>query len=175
MKNNEIEALNFQGWPLPDDVLIELGRVMALWSSLENLLNLCLGQLAGFNALNDPKPFILVTHSTFPQRLDMLGALCEHLAADYPQLADYETTISALRAAQKQRNKFAHNSPVLDEVTGEIILPLARPRGSLKTSTNKIKIADIRRAAIEVDKASCSLYKLVLKRDIPPAEERYKA
>src|SRR5580692_3829599 len=104
MKDIEIEALNFDGWPLPNSYLIELGRVAALWSSLVAFLNLCLGKLAGFNDRGDPKPFILVIHSSFPQRLDMLGALCEHLAPAFSNLATYKTTIAALRAAQRERN-----------------------------------------------------------------------
>ena len=108
MKDSEIAALNFDGWPLPNEYLVEIGRVMALWSSLEGLLNRCLGKVAGFNDLDDPKPFILVNHSSFPPRVDMLGALCEHLAPVFPNLSDYKKTISALRAAQGERNKFAH-------------------------------------------------------------------
>ena len=58
MKDSEIERLPFEGWPLPDAYLVEIGRVTVLWSSLETFLNLSLGKLAGF-ADGDPKPFIL--------------------------------------------------------------------------------------------------------------------
>jgi hypothetical protein len=97
------------GWPLPDEYLVELGRVSALWASLESLLNALIGKLAGFDALDDATPFILVAHSSFPQRLDMLGALCEGLQSEHPHLADYREVISRLRSAQTSRNKFAHN------------------------------------------------------------------
>ena len=83
MRNEEIAKLKFSGWPVPDEFLIEIGRVSALWASLESFLNVCLGKLAGFNDLNDPKPFILITHSSFPQRLDILGALCEQLEPEF--------------------------------------------------------------------------------------------
>lgn len=43
MNDREIDALNFDDWPLPDAYLLEIGRVTALWGSLESLLNLCLG------------------------------------------------------------------------------------------------------------------------------------
>lgn len=66
MKNNEVLKPNFDGWPLPDSYLLELGRIAALWATLESFLNLCIGKLAGFNDLNDPKAFILVTHSISP-------------------------------------------------------------------------------------------------------------
>jgi hypothetical protein len=132
MNNGEIEALPFDGWPLPDSYLVEIGRITVLWSSLETFLNLCIGKLAGF-ADGDPKPFILVNHSSFPQRLDMLGALCEHLAPDYPTLADYKAVLGALRSAQKERNKFAHHSLGPDE-TGGISMAVGSARGSIKTN-----------------------------------------
>src|SRR5688572_17852779 len=108
MTDDELKRLDFKGWPLPDEYLIELGRVSAVWASLESLLNLCLGKLAGFNELNDPKPFILVYHASFPQRLDMLGSLCEHLAPNFPHLADHKSVIGLLRGAQKLRNTYMH-------------------------------------------------------------------
>src|SRR5258707_122395 len=60
MKDDEVAKLNFDGWPLPDAYLLEIGRVAALWASLESFLNICIGKLCGFNDLNDPKAFILV-------------------------------------------------------------------------------------------------------------------
>jgi len=175
MNDNEVEALKLQGWPLPDEFLVEIGRVSSLWSSLEDLLNLCIGRLAGYNDLNDPTPFILFNHASLPQRLDILATLCEQLAPFTPHLADYKATVKALQTAQRDRNKFAHNSPVLDEKTGHVFLATGTARGSLKTNVEKISVADIRRAAISVDNAFRSLYKLIFERDIPPAEERYKA
>lgn len=174
MNNEEVERLDLTGWPLPDSYLLEIGRVTAIWASLESLLNVCLGKLAGFNDLSDPKPFILVNHSSFPQRLDMLGALCEQLTPNFPSLANYEATISALRNAQKERNKFAHNGASLDEQTGEIIMAVGSARGRLKTSVQKVRIADVRRAAISIHDAQRSLYKLVLGRDIAPISERLR-
>ena len=65
MKDSDVLKLDFRDWPLPDPYLVEVGRVAAIWAQLESFLNLCIGKLAGFNDLNDPKAFILVTHSVF--------------------------------------------------------------------------------------------------------------
>src|SRR5260221_108403 len=108
MKDDEVLKLNFDRWPLPDAYLLELGRVSALWASLESFLNLCIGKLAGFNDINDPTWFILVTHSSFPQRLDILSSLCEHLVNSFPTLTDYKPVVDRLRHAQKLRNDFMH-------------------------------------------------------------------
>src|SRR3972149_3903969 len=104
MKNDQLLKLNFDGWPLPDGYLLELGRVAALWATLDSFLNLCIGKLAGFNVLNDPKAFILVTHSSFPQRLDIFSALCEQLVSEFPNLKGYDAVVRVLRQAQKLRN-----------------------------------------------------------------------
>ena len=44
MKNEHIKSLDFSGWPLPDEYLIEVGRIAALWASLEVFLNICIGK-----------------------------------------------------------------------------------------------------------------------------------
>jgi hypothetical protein len=170
MKDSEIEELPFTGWPIPDSYLVEIGRITVLWSSLEALLNLCLGKLAGFEE-GDPKPFILVNHTSFPQRLDMLGALCEHLAPNHPNLSDYKVVIGKLRTAQRERNKYAHYGLGPDE-EGRITMAVGSARGSIKTTVKPVTIADIRRAVMVVDEATAALYKLVLKRDIGPAWKR---
>lgn len=168
MNDREIESLNFDGWPLPNDYLIEIGRLTALWSSLESLLNLCLGKLAGFNDMGDPKPFILVNHSSFPQRLDMLGALCEHLLPDFSTLSSYKSVISGLRTAQRERNKFTHNAIAPGETADEMIIARGSARGSLKTDVRRVTVADIRRSVISISEAQAGLYKLVLGRELTP-------
>ena len=55
MKDTEVLGLEFEGWPVPDKFLVEIGRITALWSVLETTLNLAIGQLAGFSVLTDPK------------------------------------------------------------------------------------------------------------------------
>lgn len=172
MDSAQIEALHFDGWPLPDGYLIEIGRVTALWSNLEGFLNLCLGKLAGFNDQGDPKPFILVNHSSFPQRLDMLGALCEQLVPDFPNLAGYKATIATLRTAQQERNKFTHNGLGPGDNPGEVVMTSGSARGRLKTDVQTVTVADIRRATIAINEAQRSLYGLVLGRTLPPAWQK---
>lgn len=171
MKKEEIENINFEGWPLPNEYLIEIGRVAMLWSSLDAFLNISIGKLAGFN-LSDPKYFILVNHSSFPQKLDMLGALCEHLAPDHLNLVNYQAVISKLRAAQKQRNKYMHNGMSFNPDTGKIEMPQGSARGKLKTNVDTIEIIDIKRAVIEIDEANIALYNLILNKNMDPVWKR---
>lgn len=64
MTDSQVLNLDFTGCPLPESYLAELGRLSALWCILEAQLDLCLGQVAGFNDLSDPRPFILLKHSS---------------------------------------------------------------------------------------------------------------
>ena len=65
MKNKKVMEYSMQDWPLSDAYLIELGRITALWSSLEGLVNICIGKLAGYDTIEDVRPFILVNHGYF--------------------------------------------------------------------------------------------------------------
>jgi hypothetical protein len=172
VKNEELKRINLAGWPLPDDYLIEIGRVGALWGGLETLLNICIGKLAGFNDLMDPKPFVLVNHASFPQKLDMLGSLCEILTPSFPELAGHGAVIAALRSAQKLRNLYMHHGLTLNPDTGKMEMGIGSARGKLSFKVEEISLEDIRRAAIAVSEAQRALYKLVLRRDVPPPWER---
>ena len=168
MKNEEIARLDFSNWPLPDSYLIEIGRIASLWAGLESFLNLCIGKLAGFDVLKDQKPFALVTHATFPQKLDMLGSLCAHLVEEFPNLEKHKDVIASLRSAQKLRNNFMHYGMTMNEESGKVEMATSSARGTLKFSVEKVDLVDIRRAAMTIHEAQLALYKLVLKADITP-------
>ncbi|MGB9106820.1 MAG: hypothetical protein WCC59_18845 [Terriglobales bacterium] len=175
MDADTIQKLNLESWPLPTEYLVELGRVAAVWADLESFLNLCIGKLVGFDDVNDPKPFILVNHAAFPQRLDMLGSLCEQLVADFPALQDYKEVIARLKEAQKLRNRYMHHGMHLDEQTGTVQMAVGSARGTLKVSVDTVAIADVRRAAMTIHMAMLALYKLVLGRTIAPVWENRRS
>jgi hypothetical protein len=172
MKNDEIEKINFSGWPIPDEYLIEIGRVSALWASLESLLIPCIGKLLGFNEINDPKAFILLAHASFPQRMDILSTMCEQLAQNFPQITKYKEIISVLRNAQKARNKFLHNGVVFNSETNALEMPVGSARGTLRVKVEKITLADIRRATMAIDEAMTDLYNLILQTENQPVWKR---
>lgn len=172
MKNDEVLKLNFEGWPLPDSYLLELGRITALWASLESFLNLCIGKLAGFNDMNDPKAFILVTHSSFPQRLDILSSLCEQSVHQFPNLKGYESVVQQLRQAQKLRNDFMHYGMAVNPQSGHVEMAKGTARGTVKVGVERVAVADLRRASMAIHEGLLALYKLVLGQDISPVWER---
>lgn len=172
MKDEELGQLKLDGWPLSSEYLIEIGRVSILWAELEALLNVCVGKLAGFDH-EDQRWFVLVNHSSFPQRLDMLGSLCECLVHSYPSLRDYQEVVSALRSAQALRNKFMHHGMAVNPDTGKVEMAIGSARGSVKVAVTAVGLMDIRRAAIQVHDGMRALYRLVLGKSIPPITETY--
>jgi len=168
MNDEEVLGLNFTDWPLPESYLAELGRLSALWSILEGQLDICLGKVAGFEQLSDPRPFILLKHSSFPQKLDALAALCEQLAPKSPSLTGYAATIGRLRSAQALRNRFAHNGMALNPDTQHVEMAVGSARGKLKTRVEEVTLSDIRRASMEVHCAMLDLHALVTGKVYPP-------
>ncbi|MFW5439691.1 MAG: hypothetical protein ACKE5M_03285 [Methylophilaceae bacterium] len=106
-------------WPAPDEYLLELGRMTTVWGTLEVGLDLAITQLAGYE-LTDERALILLAHTNFQQRIHMLGSLCDNLLPEAAHLVNYKNVLSKIEAAQKSRNKYAHNSIVTDDDTGDV-------------------------------------------------------
>jgi hypothetical protein len=171
MKKDDLRKLDLREWPIPDEFLIEFGRISAVWTSLEWMLEIYIGKLAGFNDLGDTKPFIFLKHTTFPQKLDILGALCSELVDTSPNLKGYEEVISQLRAAQKCRNKYIHNLVEVNPETKKTTLLVGSARGSVKTALHEIDILDVRAASIDIHDAMRSLHRLITGKDLPSVVE----
>lgn len=171
MTPGELNKLDWSDWPLPDDYLKEVGRISVLWSSLESFLHIFIGKLAGFD-INDPKPFIMINHSSFPQKLDMFSALCEQVVSDYPRLINYQDVVAKLKAAQQQRNKFLHNVMALNPESGKVEMPVGSARGKLKLRLESIEIADFRKTVIAIDEAQAGLHQLMTGKEQKPVWKR---
>lgn len=173
MKNSEIRDKQFGDWPLPQEWLTELGRMAALWASLESFVGLAIGKLAGFDEMDDPRPFILIAHSGFQQRVDIIGALCEHLLPSYPQLEGYQDVIGLLKKAQVQRNRFIHNGMHPSEKTpGKMTTGRGTARGSLKFKIEEVDLADLKRAVVDINEGMQALMNLVFATDYVPKWRR---
>ena len=158
-------------WPVPNEYLIELGRITALWAALESLLNTCIGSLTGFS-IEDETPFILITHSSFPQRLDMLATICELLKTEHPNLENYKSTIDKIRRSQTERNRFSHNGLVYNQEERICYIPEGTARGKIKKSVTAISVEEIHDVSKRIHEATISLYELVLKRNVKPVWEK---
>ena len=159
------------GWPLPDDVLLELGRMTALWPSLEGCVNLAIGKLMGYSELLDYRSVIVLAHSNFQQRVDIFSSLCEQLTPDYPNLAEYKSVLKLINSVQKGRNKYAHNPISMDE-NDEYSVSYASARGTLKTTVEIVRLNDIKEVTAKIHEACCALHSLVTQKKLRPMWER---
>lgn len=159
-------------WPAPNAHLLELGRMTAVWGTLESAVNVTISKLAGYESALDFRALILVAHSNFQQRVHIISALCEQLAPDYPCLASYKAVIEKVESAQKARNKYAHNAVVTDEETGEVTVSFASARGTLKTKIETVRLNDIKEVTAKIHEAMCALHSLVAGHEIKPMWER---
>jgi len=172
MNDDELLALDLSNWPAPDSHLLELGRISLLWNVLEAFLEMCLAKLAGFDDPTDPTPFILTKHMSVPQKMQAAETLCEQLVEKYPALQDYKRVMRQLEAAQRARNKFAHATMGINPNTGNVTMSIGSARGTLKTSTEQVDVASLRKAVAEIHTSALALYKLVLGREIKPIWEQ---
>jgi hypothetical protein len=159
-------------WPAPDNYLFELGRMTSTWGTLENAVDLAISKFAGYEKTLDSRALILVAHSNFQQRIDIISSLCEWLVSDFPSVASYKIVITKLEAAQKARNKYAHNGIVTNNDTGEVTVSTVSARGSLKMKTEVVKIEDIQEATAKIHEAMCALHTLLTGKELKPVWDR---
>ncbi len=173
MKQNEIRDKQFGDWPLPQEWLTELGRMAALWASLESFVGLAIGKLSGFDEMDDARPYILIAHSGFRQRVDIIGALCDHLLPSHPQLKGYEDVIALLKKAQVQRNRFIHNGMhPSDKDPRKMTTGRGSARGTLKFKVENIDLADLKQAVIDINEGMQALMNLVFATNYEPKWRR---
>lgn len=169
MKNRLDFADDF---PTPNPYMLEVGRMTCVWGTLETTVNLAISKLAGYKTVLDYRVIILVAHSSFQQRVDIISSLCEQLLPHYPALVNYKVVIAQIEAAQKSRNKYAHNALVMDPELGQVTISYASARGSLKTKVEIVRIQDIREATAKIHEAMCSLHTLVTGHELKPLWDR---
>jgi hypothetical protein len=168
MKHEEINKIKFGNWPLPEEVCTELGRMQALWSALETALLIFISKLSGFNDNNDMRPYILLAHTSFQQKIEILSSLCDYLATQFPSLSNYSDVISKLKLAQKHRNMFTHQHIIFNPDTQELELATGSSRGKLKTDVRKFSIEEIKKAIIDIDEANAALYEMITNKKLKP-------
>ncbi len=159
-------------WPLPNEYLIELGRISSLWGVLESTVNLCINMLAGYESAYDYRAAIMLAHANFKQRADILETLLEQTSKEHKNLQGYENAIKIISRSQKGRNKFMHNILGLNPETGKVEFSSMSARGSLKTNTEIIYLQQLKEVSAVIHEATCALHSLVTQHEIKPIWDR---
>ena len=144
---------------LPDDYLVEIGKISVQWSALEMIFELCSVKLSGMDS-NDERPWAIFAHMSFPQRLDAFGAMIDTLQAGYPRLQDYKAVLSLVRESQTARNKVIHAR--WNYENGVATIARLTAKGKVKTSLEPITVNELREIAELIGKASIRVWKLVV-------------
>ena len=159
-------------WPLPNEYMVELGRISALYGVLENTVNIGISKLAGYSGVYDYRSAIMLAHSNFQQRVDILSTLFEQSARKYPELLDYERVIKLIKRSQKGRNKFIHSNLSCNPDNGKIELSSMSARGNLKTTIETVYIKELIEVSAVIHEATCALYTIITGTELLPLWER---
>lgn len=151
--------------------MLELGRISTLYGVLENLVNVSINKLAGYNEIYDYRSAIMLAHANFKQRVDILSTLFEQVSKDFPQLKDYESTIKLIKRAQKGRNKFMHSGLGFNPESGKVQLTSMSARGSLKTKVETVYVKEIIEVSAVIHEATCALHTIVTGSEMKPLWE----
>lgn len=177
MKEDPSLSEIISNWPVPGEYLLEIGRVAQTWVILENYVDVCLGKLTGFQ-ITDVRPFIVLRHASFPQKLDALDALChfihENSNDDEPgkRLKHHKEVTAKIRSVQNSRNKLMHNVIGKHEEKDGFQLLSGTARGKVKLDASDVRPETIRKVAMDIHLALLDLHELITGVRIPPLWER---
>ena len=157
-----MERLDFKDdWPMPNDFMLEIGRLSATWGALESTVNIAIGKLSGFEEPYDYRVAILLAHANFKQRVDILETLFEQGSKEHNKLQNYEPVIKVIKNAQTGRNKFIHGVLSFNEDKDRMELTRFSARGKMKVSIDPVSINDIKEVTAKNHEAMCQLYSII--------------
>jgi hypothetical protein len=156
----DINTINLQDWPLPDNFLTEFGRISVLWGKLENLICNTVTHFAGFRDLSDPRVYALLAENTINTDLEHLARLCHVLSPQHPGLEGYQSLIARIKDLQAQVNRLMTSELSKDPTSGQIMISVASPRHPFKRQFKPLELTELRTLALNIDGAQHDLYKL---------------
>lgn len=145
---------------LPDEFLVEIGRINVRWALLESFLDLNLIHLLGKN-VTEGRSLIVFNHMAFPQKIDILGAFVNELAlSGYEGCEKYSQVQSLLKQAQEKRNLIIHGKFGFDP-DGNVSISRIAARGKLTHSEKVVTIPDLKAISALIYQAAERLHSFV--------------
>jgi hypothetical protein len=134
---------------------------MVRWNRQESFLEFSLIELLG-KSPTEGRSLVLFTHMSFPQKLDIMGALVAEclFSPAYQWLSGYREVERLLKDAQQKRNAIAHGKWGVD-ASGGVGKSRITAHGALKISSGSVAITEIEEASEVIVKAADALAKLV--------------
>ena len=156
-------------WPIPSELLVELGRIASLWGVLEDMVNFSLAEVGGVYS-DGPKQLILFQHLGMPQKLDMLAALAGYSDEKSYDAQELSEALLALRKAQTERNRFMHNPITSNSHTGAFEISHISARGKLRITTSQVSVGTLREVSELIHEATRRLSTAVFGEDGPQSQ-----
>lgn len=150
-----------ENFPAPDDYLLELGRITALWGSLEFSVNNAINYLSGIESQNHWRVAVLTAHSNFRQKVNMVQTLCHELQETFPNLSMYPETIKLIESAQKKRNHYFHNGLFLNNETKKVQTASMQAHGVLRMKIQNVSVSELKDISLEIHLALLSFHELI--------------
>lgn len=144
--------------PFPDEYLVRIGKIGVAWGSLEALVDLCIGKLAGF-AEHDVRSAIIAAHMSWPLKMDVLESLANALAPEFPRLAQFAKVRVLLKAAQDGRNRVSHGAWAYEN--GMLTKLKVSARGKLKVSVEPVTLDELDRTFSGIARAGTAILDLI--------------
>lgn len=161
-----------ENFPAPDEHLLELGRITALWGALESSVNNAINYLSGIAPQDRWRVSVLTAHYNFKQKVDIIETLCNEMQKAFPNLSMYPETIKLITKAQSMRNHYSHNGLSLNDETGKVETSSIKARGILKTDVKPVNVSDLKAVSAKIHLALLSLHELITQKKYPPVWER---
>jgi len=159
-------------WPLPNEFMLELGRISITWSSLESMVNISISKLAGYSDRYDFRAGIMLAHSNFKQRIEILETLFEQCSKKFKNLENYDPIIKKIKNAQRGRNKFIHHILTLNPDNKKVEISNLSARGSMKVTVKPVRINELKEVSAQNHEAMCMLYSIITEVEILPIWDR---
>jgi hypothetical protein len=144
---------------LPEPYLTAIGKVCAQWSVLEWQVGMVISKLSGYEIF-DARPAMLTAHMSWPQKLDVLGALVAANRESYPHLERFDVVRPMLKKAAAGRNRVVHGQWTSEE--GKIHMLRLSARGELKTEIVPVTVKEIEIIADDISAATAAVLKMIL-------------
>lgn len=128
---------------IPPEFLKAIGDVVVRWNRMEIEVNTLLIHWLGKD-IRENRSHVIFTHMSFPQKLDVMGALVEELTQEkkYSYLKACKTRfIPLLKKAQIGRNMVIHS--MWGTLNGNVMRASITARGSLKLSWSVASLDEI--------------------------------
>ncbi len=145
----------------PADYLSAIGEVNVRWNDLEFLITLSMILLLGQD-IYDEKAYIVFAHMTFPQKLDVLGALAEQMMnkRGYSRFKKFKShVLPLLKKAQQGRNSIIHSD--WTSRSGTMVKTSISARGSFKFSSEVVALKEILAVNQSIEEARMGLFDFV--------------